>query len=124
MDPNERRPGCRALAFWCRQQAMALQHITDRLVAHLVPEIGQRPHDPVITPAMVLPGHANDQLLNLALDPRPTRASTRLRAIEFAGHQLAVPGQDGIRPGYSRHLGECLAAKSVADLSQRGSLGV
>jgi hypothetical protein len=29
-------------------------------------------------------------------DPRPARASTDVRAIEFAGHELAVPGQDGV----------------------------
>jgi hypothetical protein len=31
-------------------------------------------------------------------DPRPSRASTSLRAIEFGRHQLAIPGQDGTRP--------------------------
>src|SRR5215475_4099981 len=98
MDPNERRPGGCTLALRCRQQAVALQHIADRLIADLVPQIGQRPHDPVITPVMVLLGHANDQLLNLSLDPRPARASTRIRAVEFARHQLAVPGQDSVRP--------------------------
>src|SRR6266568_8177706 len=119
MDPNECRPGCRALAFWCRRQTMPLQDIAHRLITDVVPQIGQRPHDPVITPVMVLLRHANDQLLNLALDPRPARASTRLRAIEFAGNQLAVPGQDSVRPSHSRHLGESLAAQSMADLSQR-----
>src|SRR6516225_10219374 len=103
---------------------MALQDIAHRLIADLVPQISQRSDDTVITPVMVLLRHANDQLLNLSLDPRPARASTRLRAIEFAGNQLAVPGQDRVRPGHSRHLGESLAAQSMADLSQRGSLGV
>jgi hypothetical protein len=40
-----------------------------------------------------------DQLLDLSLDPRPVRASSGLRAIEFTGDQLAVPGQDGVRRG-------------------------
>ena len=101
-----------------------MQDIANRLIADLVPQIGQRPHNPVITPVTVLLGHANDQLLNLSLDPRSARASTRLRAIEFAGDQLAVPGQDGVRPRHSCHLGENLAAQAMTDLSQRGSLGV
>src|SRR5262249_42972151 len=110
MHPNEIRPGCRALALWRRRQRVALQDIADRLIADLVPKIGQRPRNPVITPVTVLLGHANDQLLNLSLDPRSSEASTSLRTIEFAGDQLAVPGQDGVR---SRrrigHLAENLA---------------
>jgi hypothetical protein len=42
-------------------------------------------------------GHANDQLLDLSLDPRSARASTRLRAIEFAGDKLAIPAQASMR---------------------------
>src|SRR6266508_7054230 len=113
MHPNESRPGCRVLALWRRRQRVALQDIADRLIAHLVPKISQRPHDPVITPVTVLLGHANDQLLDLSLDPRPAGASTGLRALEFAGHQLAVPGQDGVRSGYIRHLAENLAAQAM-----------
>src|SRR5215475_14570325 len=99
MDPNESRPGGRALALRRGRQSVALQDIADRLIADLVPQISQRPHNPTITPVTVLLGHANDQLLNLSLDPRPAGASTRLRAIEFVGHELAVPGQDGLRSG-------------------------
>jgi hypothetical protein len=38
------------LALRCGRQTVALEDITDRLIADLVPQIGQRPHDPVITP--------------------------------------------------------------------------
>src|SRR5207245_10159436 len=61
---------------------------------------------------------------NLALDPRPAGASTSLRAIEFAGDEVAVPSQDGVRPGDIGHLAENLAAQSMTDLAERGSLGV
>src|SRR6266511_2975217 len=115
MDPNESRPSGRALALGRGRQSMALQDIADRLIADLVPQIGQRPRNPVITPVTVLLGHANDQLLDLSADPRPAGASTGLRAIEFASHQLAVPGQDGVRSGYMRHLAENLAAQSMTD---------
>jgi hypothetical protein len=49
---------------------------------------------------------------------------TGLRAIEFAGDQLAVPGQDGVRPGHSCDLAENLAAQAMIDLIEPGSLGV
>src|SRR5215831_16925088 len=124
MHPNEIRPGCRALALWRRRQRVALQDIADRLIADPVPKIGQRPRNPVITPVTVLLGHANDQLLNLSLDPRPPEASMSLRTIEFAGDQLAVPGQDGVRSHRIGHLAENLAAQPMTDLAERGSLGV
>jgi hypothetical protein len=47
-----------------------------------------------------------------------------VRAIEFARHHLAVPGEDGVRSGHIRHLGENLAPQAMTDLAQRGSLGV
>src|SRR5271166_5332109 len=124
MDPNESRPGCRALALRCGRQTMALQDIADRLIAYRIPQIGQRPRNPVITPIMVLPGHADDQLLNRSADPRSARTSTGLRAIELAGDELAVPSQDGVRSGHTGHLGESLAAQAMTDLAERGSLGV
>jgi hypothetical protein len=55
--------------------------------------------------------HADDQLLDLSADPRPSRASTGVRAIKFVGDELAVPSQNnGVWSGHIRHLGESLAA--------------
>ena len=106
------------------RQSVALQDIADRLIADLVPQIGQRPRNPVIAPIPVLLGHACDQLLDSSLDPRPAGASTGLRAIEFAGDKLAIPGQDGVRPGHIGHFAENLAAQSTTDFAQRSSFGV
>src|SRR5262245_8239738 len=72
----------------------------DRLIADLIPQIGQRPSDPVIAPITVLLGHANDELLDLAPDPRSAWAATGFRAIELAGDKLAVPAQDSVWPHY------------------------
>jgi hypothetical protein len=69
----------------CRRQTVALQDIADRLITDLIPQIGQRPSDPVIAPGAVLLGHANDELLDLAPDPRSAWAATGFRAIELAG---------------------------------------
>src|SRR6195256_3707121 len=124
MGPNESRPSCRALALGRGRQSVPLQDIADGLIADLVSQIGQRPRNPVITPVTVLLGHAKDQLLNLSLDPRPAGASTGLRAIECAGDELAVPGQDGVRLRHIGYLAENLAAQSMTDLAERGSLGV
>ncbi len=58
---------------------MTLPDVADRLIADLVPQIGQRPHNPVIAPVTVLLGHANDELLNLSLDPRPVVSENSIR---------------------------------------------
>ena len=91
---------------------MTPQNIADRLIGNLVPQIGQCPRNPVIAPVPVLSGHAHDQLLDLSLDPRSARASTGLRAIEFAGDKLAIPAQDSVRSGYGGDFGENLAAEA------------
>jgi hypothetical protein len=61
------------------------------------------------------------QLLHLALDPRSIRAMTNLRAIEFAGDQLAEPSQDSVRPGDGCYLGENLTAHAMTNFAERGS---
>src|SRR3974390_974714 len=124
MRPNERCPACRVPALRRRRQSVASQDIADRLIADTMPEISQRSGDPVITPISVLPGNANDQLLNRSADPRPAKASTGRRAIELAGPKLAVPGQDGVRPRHKGPLREKLAPQPMTELAQFGSLSV
>src|SRR6266404_3392866 len=73
--------------------ACALVREAERDVAGHCRPFDRRPHtpdwpaprNPVIAPITVLLGHANDQLLDFSLDPRPTGASRGFRAIEFAG---------------------------------------
>src|SRR5450759_3637839 len=83
-----------------------------------MPQIGQRPHNPIIAPGPILLGHANNQFLNFSVDPWPARGSPFLRAIELAGDEPSVPCQDGVRQGGSRHLAECLATQSTANLAE------
>src|SRR5262245_63083598 len=119
MGANEGRPRGRALAFRRRRECVASQDIADRLIADPVPQIGQRPGDPVITPVRVLARHAHDQLLDLAGDPRSAPALTGIRAIKFAGDEAAVPAQDCVRPGHSCDFGENLAAQAMTNLAER-----
>src|ERR1035437_2998663 len=89
-----------------------------------MPQIGQRPHNPIIAPGPILLGHANNQFLNFSVDPWPARGSPFLRAIELAGDEPSIPGQNGIRQGRIRHFAECLAAQSTANLAELRSLCV
>ena len=102
---------------------MTSQNIADGLIGYFVPQIGQRPGNPVIAPVPVLAGHPNDQLLDLSPDPGPARTSTR-RAIELARDKLAIPAQDGVRPGDGSDIGENPATQAMADLAERASLCV
>ncbi len=124
VSPNESRPRGRALALRRRRQAVTPQDIADRLIRNLVPQIGQRPSNPVIAPIPVLTGHPKDQLLDLPLDPGPARILPGLRAIEFAGDELAIPAKDRVRPSDGGDVGQNLAAQAMTDLAQRASLGV
>jgi hypothetical protein len=93
VDANEGLPCGRALALRCRRQTVALQDVADRLIADLIPQIGQRPSDPVITPITVPLGHANDELLDLAPDPRSAWAATG------SSHRTCGRQACGTRPG-------------------------
>jgi hypothetical protein len=78
--------------------ACALLRAAERGVAGHCRPSGRRPYapdwptprNPVATPITVLRGHANDQLLDLSLDPRPAGASSGRRTIELAGDQLGT----------------------------------
>jgi hypothetical protein len=64
-------------------------------------------------------------LLHLALEPRSARTLTSLRAREFTGDQLAVPGQDRVRPGHGcAASARTFATQAMTDLAERGSLGI
>jgi hypothetical protein len=104
--------GVRALALRRGWQAVPSQNIANRLIGNHIPEIGHGARDPVVAPVPILARHANDQLLHLALEPRSARTLTSLRAREFTGDQLAVPGQDRVRPGDGCDLGENLATQA------------
>jgi hypothetical protein len=96
----------------------------NRLIGNHILEIGHGARDPVVAPVPVLARHADDQLLYLALEPRSPRTLTSLQAREFTGDQLAVPGQDRVRPGDGCNLGKNLATQAMTNLAERGSLGV
>ena len=49
------------LRFGAGFDAVPLQNVPDRLIGDLVAEIGERAGDPIVTPALVLLGHAEDQ---------------------------------------------------------------
>ena len=47
-----------------------------------------------------------------------------LGAVELAGNEPAILGQDGLRFGDQGHLGQIFATETLADLSQCAPLGI
>ena len=97
--------------------------VANRLIGNHIPENRQSACNSVIAPVRFSWAIRNDQLLDLAANPRSTRIATGLAAIEFTGDKLAVPGQDRVRSRHSRDLGKGLAAQPMADLAEGGALG-
>jgi hypothetical protein len=54
-------------------EAVPLQNASDRLIRNVVAEVGQRAGDPIIPPAGILLGHANDEGFDRSIDPRAPR---------------------------------------------------
>ena len=67
---DELPPGRVLAPLGCRLDAVPLQDVADRMVTHVVTQIGERSHDPIISPARVLPGHPNNSSLDLRPDSR------------------------------------------------------
>jgi len=72
---------------------MPTQDIAHGLVGHLMPQVGQRSHNPVVTPPGVLASQANHQILNLSTDARPAGRAALFGAVKFLGHQFAIPAR-------------------------------
>ena len=103
---------------------MAPQNIAYSLIRNPVAKIGQGAHDPVIAPAAILPGHADNQLLDVVVYLRSANLSACLGPIELLGHQFPVPTEDRVRLCSIRHVLKRFPTEPVTDLGERLSLGV
>jgi len=99
---NKLPPGGGFAPLRHRGDSTPAQDIADSLVGHLMPQVGQCSYHPVITPAGVLARQANHQILDLWTGARPAPRAALFAAIEFLGHQLAIPGENGIGFGETR----------------------
>src|SRR5208337_438899 len=125
MGSNEVCPAGRVFPLRCGGYPVAFENITDGLVGNLMAEIGQGTDDPIIPPARILPSHLYNQPLEFRSSSRPTRSpTTRLRTIELAGDELAVPAQDGVGQRCVCDLRQLLATQPMTNFTQSCSLCV
>jgi len=76
---------------------MPSQDVAHGLVGHLMPQVGQGSHNPVVTPAGVLASEANHQILDFWTGARPVRRAAPFRAVESFSYQFAIPGATGVK---------------------------
>jgi hypothetical protein len=89
-----------------------------------VAEIGESADDAIITPAFVFLRHADDECFDFRADTRTSRVGATIRAVELAGNQTSIPGEDGFRFGNTGYLRQTRPTQPAPDLSERGALGI
>ena len=87
-------------------------------------EIGESASNAIVPPAFVLLGHAKDQRFEFRVDARRSRVGAVPRAVELAGDQTTIPGEDGIRFRNTGHLRETLSPQSAANFGEGRALGI
>src|SRR4051812_9986419 len=115
---NEILPGSLLAARGRRRDPVSAKNVSHRLIGNGMAEIGQGSDNAVVSPTGVRSGETDNQRLHLGGHRWPARGSAVFRAVEFAGDEAAVPGEDGIRFGNKGHLLERSATEPLADLSK------
>jgi len=87
-------------------------------------EITERACDAIVTPAFVLLSHADDQRFHFTTQAGTTGIRAVPRAVELAGDQPAIPGEDGFGFRNTSHFCEPLPAEPLADFGERRALGI
>ncbi len=93
---DEILPGGILAPLGCRWDSVSSKDTAHRLIRNRVAEIGQGSDDAVVSPAGVLPGEADNKRFQFGRDAGPAGRSTELGAVEFAGDEPPVPGEDGL----------------------------
>ncbi len=97
---------------------MSLQNIAHRLIGKLVAKVRHGPHDPVVSPTWIIPGHAHDQMLDFLIDRRTAHCLAKFRSIELLGDQPPVPSKKRIRRSCCSHLFQGFASQPVGNFRQ------
>src|SRR4051812_28418524 len=121
---NEVLPTRVLAAFRRWRDAVAFKNVSDRLIGELMAEIGESAGNAIVAPTSVLLGHAEDQRFDFRADARTTQVGAMLRAVELAGDQTAIPGEDGLRFRNTGHLREILSPQPLANSGEGRALGV
>src|SRR5262249_14621185 len=115
-------PRGRCFPFWRGWDAVALENVAHRLGTDRQAQVGESADNPVVAPRAILPCHAHHQSFDLWVNHGPTGSLALWGAVKLLGHELPVPGQDGVRFDDLSDFLEGLLAQLLADLCQRLAL--
>ena len=121
---DEFLPTCALSSFRGWRDALPLQNISDRLMRELMAEVGESAGNAIVTPAFVLPSHAEDQCFEFRGDARTSWVGAMLRAVELAGDQTAIPGQDRIWFRNTGDFRQTVPPDPLADCGEGAALRV
>ncbi len=124
MPTDELLPGRRLTPFGSRCDVVAAQDVAYSLVRNMMAEVRQRAGNAVVTPARVLAGEANHQILDLWTGAGSARIGTGSRTIELAGDKPPIPSENGVWFGHTGDLLQSFASESLADLGKRATLRI
>jgi hypothetical protein len=105
-------------------KAVTLENVAHRLIAERIAKIGQGPHDAVIAPRAVLPGHPHHQVFNLWVNTGTAGRCTGLGTITLRSSELAIPGEDRVCLGHCRNRFKRLPTRVLANRSKRFAIAV
>ena len=94
---------------------MPLENISDGLMREVVTEVGQCACNPIVTPAGVLAGHVDDEILDDGISAWAARMLTTFGTVELVGDQTTIPGQNGLWSGNAGDLRQIFPAKALGD---------
>ena len=116
METDELSPrrGLLALGGW--EQPLAFQDVPHRLVADVIAQIAQGTYNAVIPPRAILAGHAYHEVFQLLVDAGTSDRLTLRRTAIVLVHELAVPGEDGVRLRNRRDLLQGLPTELLPNL--------
>jgi hypothetical protein len=104
--------------------SVSAQNVADGLVGQRISQVGQRSHNPVVSPARILACQAHHQILEAGVDARSSHGLAPFLTIKLLSDELAVPSEQDIWFSDIGHFLECLARQAFADLGQRGPLAI
>jgi len=87
-------------------------------------EITERACDAIVSPALDLLSHANNQRFHFRAQAGTTWIRAVPRAVELAGDQPAIPGEDGFGFRNTSDFCKALPAEALADFGERRALGI
>jgi hypothetical protein len=110
-------PGRDLTSLGSRGDTVTTQHVPDRLIGHVMTQVGKSADNPVIAPAGVLTRHPDHQSLDFCGNWKTAWILPMFGPVELLGDQSPVPREDSIRLGHRGHFAERFASQPLSDLS-------